>query len=289
MIRSTNTAHAVASAEDRPLVAKYERLRSALREYLRDGLLIAFSGGVDSAFLVWVAEQERLGGGGSLLALTTSSDSLATAEREDAEKFISEYNIPHVWSESREFDDAAYLVNDLSRCYQCKTELFRICGEVAAERGLKRIAYGYNASDIGDTRPGHRAALENGIVSPLADAGLIKADIRELMRANGLDLADKPASPCLSSRIVTGVAITSEKVGAVDRLETLLRERGLSVFRVRMHEVNGARFARLEVAPEEIEKAFALREEFTAAARDLGFRWATLDLEGYKTGGGNAA
>ena len=285
----TSGASATQTTEPAQSVSiKYGNLRTALRQYLRDGLLIAFSGGVDSAFLVWAAEQESLNGGGRLVALTTSSDSLATAEREDAEKFIRTYNIPHIWSESREFDDEAYLANDLSRCYQCKTELFRICGEVAGERGLKTIAYGFNASDVGDTRPGHRAAVENGIVSPLADSELTKTDIRELMRANGLDLADKPASPCLSSRIVTGVSITSEKVRAVDRLETMLREHGLSVFRVRVHEVNGARFARLEVAPDEMERAFALRHEFSAAARDLGFRWVTLDLEGYKTGGGNA-
>jgi uncharacterized protein len=288
MTRGITATPAFAKTDAADLAAKFDALRLALREYLEDGLLIAFSGGVDSAFLAWTAEQERLTKGGNLLAVTTSSDSLATAEREDAERFISHHDIPHVWRESREFDDAAYLANDPSRCYQCKTELFRICREAATAHELKTIAYGFNASDVGDTRPGHRAAVENGIVSPLADAGLTKDDIRELMRANGLDLADKPASPCLSSRIVTGVAITSEKVRAVDRLETMLRERGLSVFRVRVHEVNGARFARLEVVPGEMEQAFALREEFAAAAKNLGFRWTTLDLEGYKTGGGNA-
>jgi uncharacterized protein len=272
---------------DDGLDAKYEALRIALRKYLGSGLLIAFSGGVDSAFLVWVAEQERLANGGQLLALTTSSDSLATAERADVEKFVTVIGFDHVWSESREFERDEYLKNDASRCYHCKTELFRICGDVAAERGLKTIAYGYNASDIGDTRPGHRAAIENGITAPLANAGLTKDDIRALMRVNSLDLADKPASPCLSSRIVTGVEITSEKLRAVDKLETLLRERGLSEFRVRVHEMNGARFARLEAAPKEMEQAFALREAFTAAAKELGFRWATLDLDGYKSGGGN--
>lgn len=266
---------------------RFERLRSALRGYLHDGLLIAFSGGVDSAFLVWAAESERQDASGRLLALTTSSDSLASAEREDVEKFVRTHHIPHVWYESGEFDDQAYLANDLSRCYHCKTELFRICGKVAREHGLTNVAYGYNASDIGDVRPGHRAAIENDVISPLADAGLTKDDIRQLMRINGLGLAEKPASPCLSSRIVTGVAITSEKVRAIDQLEKLLRQRGLSVFRVRVHEVNGAKFARLEVAPEEMELAFALREEFTTAARQLGFRWVTLDLDGYKSGGGN--
>ncbi|HEY2847694.1 MAG TPA: ATP-dependent sacrificial sulfur transferase LarE [Pyrinomonadaceae bacterium] len=271
------------------LIAKHDALRLSLRRYLRDGLLIAFSGGVDSAFLVWAAEQERLTNGGRLLALTTSSDSLATAERDDAQKFVADIGFDHLWSESQEFEKDEYLKNDASRCYHCKTELFRICGEVAAERSLKSIAYGFNASDIGDTRPGHRAAMENGAVAPLADAGLTKDDIRASMRMNGLDLADKPASPCLSSRIVTGVAITAEKLHAVDQLETLLRERGLKVFRVRVHEMNGARFARLEVANDEMDLAFSLRDEFAAVAKKLGFRWATLDLDGYKSGGGNVA
>jgi len=270
------------------LQTRFDELRRLLRESLREGLLIAFSGGVDSAFLVWAAEQERVKNGGRLLALTTSSASLSTAERADVEKFVTQFGFEHIWSGSRELDHADYLKNDASRCYHCKSELFRICKEVAAERGLKNIAYGYNASDVGDTRPGHRAAIENGILSPLADAGLAKDDIRELMRLNGIELADKPASPCLSSRLVTGVAITSEKLRAVDELEAALRENGLRVFRVRVHEANGSRIARLEVAPDEMERAFALRDEFSAAARRLGFRWATLDLEGYKTGGGNA-
>jgi uncharacterized protein len=222
------------------------------------------------------------------LALTTSSASLSTAERADVERLVREVGFDHRWVESREFDDDAYLKNDSSRCYHCKSELFRICGEVAAERGLRTIAYGYNASDVGDTRPGHRAAIENGIVSPLADAVLTKNDIRQLMRLNGIDLADKPASPCLSSRVVTGVVITTEKLRAVDQLESLLRQNGLSVFRVRVHETNGSQSARLEVAPEEMERAFALRDEFSRSAKKLGFRWVTLDLEGYKTGGGNA-
>jgi uncharacterized protein len=283
---TTNAAIERVLAED-GLEAKYDKLRQQLRSLLQSGLLIAFSGGVDSAFLVWAAEQERAISGGTSLALTSSSASLATTERNDVEKFINQFAFDHLWVDSRELDSPHYLRNDASRCYHCKSELFRICGEVAGERGLKHIAYGYNASDIGDTRPGHRAAVENGIASPLADAGLTKDDIRQLMRMNGLDLAEKPASPCLSSRLVTGVVITSEKLQAVDALESILRDGGLRIFRVRMHETNGARFVRLEVAPEEMEHAFALRHELTAAAKKLGFRWVTLDLDGYQMGGGN--
>lgn len=283
---TTNAAIERVLAKD-SLASKYEGLRGQLRGYLKGGLLVAFSGGVDSAFLVWAAEQERRKAGGRLLALTTSSASLASAERADVESFVQQFRLDHCWVNSRELESAAYLVNDNSRCYHCKSELFRICGEVAAERGLEHIAYGYNASDIGDTRPGHRAAIENGIASPLADAGITKEDIRQLMRTNGLELADKPASPCLSSRLVTGVAITSEKLRAVDELESILRDRGLHIFRVRVHEMNGSRFVRLEVAPEEMDRTFTLRNEVTSAAKKLGFRWVTLDLEGYRTGGGN--
>jgi uncharacterized protein len=284
---TTNAAIERVLADD-TLAAKCDRLRGRLRDYLRGGMLIAFSGGVDSAFLVWVANQERNESGGTLLALTTSSASLASAERQDVEKFVQQFGFDHIWSDSHELESPDYLRNDASRCYHCKSELFRICGEVASERGLKHIAYGYNASDVGDTRPGHQAAIENGILSPLADAGLSKDDIRQLMRMNGLELADKPASPCLSSRLVTGVAITSERLQAVDELESILRDGGLRVFRVRLHESSGARFVRLEVAPDEMEHAFTLRAELTVAAKSRGFRWVTLDLEGYKTGGGNA-
>jgi len=284
---TTNAAIERVLAND-GLSSKYEKLRAQLRGYLEGGLLIAFSGGVDSAFLVWAAEQERLDTGGQLLAVTTSSASLASAERADVEKFVQQFGFGHIWINSRELESSDYLVNDASRCYHCKSELFRICGEVAGERELKHIAYGYNASDVGDIRPGHLAAIENGVVSPLADAGISKDDIRQLMRTNGLELADKPASPCLSSRIATGVAITSEKLRAVDELESMLRDRGLRVFRVRVHEMNGSRFARLEVSPQEMELAFALRNELTIAAKKLGFRWVTLDLDGYKSGGGNA-
>src|SRR6478672_10272132 len=156
---TTNAAIERVIAGDSP-ASKYERLRVQLRGYLDGGLLIAFSGGVDSAFLVWSAEQERLQAGGRLLSLTTSSASLASAERADVEKFVQEFGFDHVWVNSRELASSAYLINDDSRCYHCKSELFRICGEVAGKRGLKHIAYGYNASDVGDTRPGHRAAIE---------------------------------------------------------------------------------------------------------------------------------
>lgn len=271
-----------------PLGHKLDVLNTALRGYLRDGLLIAFSGGVDSALLLWAAEKERRRSGGRLRAMTTTSASFSAAERADVESFLAMCGVDHIWRESQELLDPAYLANDRSRCFHCKTELFRICHEIAGANGLGVIAYGYNASDRGDFRPGHQAAIENGIVSPLADAELSKTDIREIMRREGFELADKPASPCLSSRLMTGVPITTEKLREVEELEKLLREEGLHVFRVRVHESNGNKLLRLEVDRSEMELAFALHDRFAAAARERGFRWVTLDLEGYKTGGANA-
>ncbi len=268
---------------------KFEALCSDLRLRLEAGLIVALSGGVDSAFLTWAAEQVRVAHGGRLLALTTSSDSLSSAERKDVEKFVAETGVEHVWVDSREFDDPDYLKNDVSRCYRCKTELFRICREAAEGRGIGYIAYGFNASDRGDVRPGHTAAIENGIISPLADAELTKDEIRDLMRQHGLDLADKPASPCLSSRIVTGVSITPAKLQSVDRLEDYIRGLGFKVFRVRVHETGGRQLARIETAVDEIELAFQMRDEIAQEAKRLGFRWCTIDLDGYKTGGGNTA
>lgn len=269
--------------------AKFANLSEMLREKLADGLLIAFSGGVDSAFLLWAAERQRKISGGRLLAMTTNSASFSSAEAEDVRSFIRLHDIPHAWHESRELDDPRYTANDRSRCYYCKSELFRICREEAQSRDLAHIAYGYNASDTGDDRPGHRSAIENEILSPLADAQLTKADIRSLMRKHGLEMADKPASPCLSSRLVTGVFITPRKLQDVEQIEAKLREGGLRVFRVRVHESAGTKLLRLEVAPDEIPRAFELREMFCAAAKELGYRWATLDLAGYAMGGGSVS
>ena len=266
---------------------KFLALREILRPKLTDGLIIAFSGGVDSAFLTWAAEQERRESGGELLALTTLSESFSQAERQDAERFIGEHGVKHVWHESKELLNPAYAINDSNRCFHCKTELFNICHEVASERGFKWIAYGYNASDRGDIRPGHKAAVENAILSPLAEAELTKDDIRLLMRQNGLEMADKPASPCLSSRLMTGVFITPRKLKDVEDFESILREGGLRVFRVRLHEEGETRFLRLEVALGEMNLAMQLREKLVTEATSRGYKWVVLDLAGYRTGGGN--
>jgi uncharacterized protein len=267
------------------VASKYAELRAILRSALEGGLLVAFSGGVDSAFLLWAAEWERRDAGGRLVALTTESASLARAEREDAAGFAGSLGVEHRWAASGELGNPAYVRNDATRCFHCKTELFRICRDVSAELSLAHVAYGYNASDRGDIRPGHRAALDSGVLSPLDEAGLTKDDIRSLMRAFGLALADKPSSPCLSSRLMQGVPVTPEKLGDVEALEDVLRRGGLSVFRVRLHEEGPRRLLRVEVAEGEMDAALGLRRKLVDSARARGCHWVTLDLAGYRTGG----
>jgi uncharacterized protein len=270
------------------LDAKYRALRDALRTRLPGGLIVAYSGGVDSAFLLWAAEQERRETGGRLLAVTAVSASLAQVERDDAARFATDLGVEHRWEETAELSNPDYTRNDLSRCYHCKTELFRLSHSLAAQLGYGAIAYGYNASDRGDFRPGHRAAKENDIIAPLDEANLSKDDIRALMRAAGLPLSDKPASPCLSSRLMTGVEVTPQKLRDVEDLEAILRRAGLQIFRVRLHEVPGARWLRIEAAADELARVLEVRDELQRAARERGYAWVTLDLAGYRTGGGTA-
>lgn len=268
------------------LMKKCDALKNSLGKYTADGLVVAFSGGVDSGFLVWAAEEARREYGGILVALTTDSESMPNHDKDDVIRFINRVGVRHLWKESSEVDNADYLKNDSLRCYHCKTELFRIAKQVAAENGCKRIAYGFSASDRSDIRQGHRAAIENDILYPLAEYDFTKPEIRELMRMNGFGLYDKPSSPCLSSRIMRGVQITKQQLRSIDALEDLLREGGMKVFRLRVHEVNDKHFLRLETAPEEMLLALELKDRLTAGAKELGYTWVTLDLEGYRTGGG---
>ena len=265
---------------------KLQRLVDDLGRLLEDGLIVAFSGGVDSAFLLWAAERARREKGGELVALTTESASLPAADRTDALEFVRGLGTEHLLRASDELRDEAYTRNDDDRCYHCKAGLFRIAESIAGERGLRWIAYGYSASDIGDVRPGHRAALEHGVRAPLADAGLTKDEIRALMRRHDLRLSEKPASPCLSSRIMTGLEITPERLDDVEALEAILHTGGIRVCRVRICREEASGFLRVEVAPEEMSRLLELRDELLREARKRGYRWVTLDLEGYRMGGG---
>jgi uncharacterized protein len=264
-------------------------LRRELAGLVEDGVLVAFSGGTDSAFLLWVASELQARKGGRVVALTTVSASTPAWDREDAERFTRGLGVEHLWVESEEMDLPAYTRNDRNRCYHCKTELFRIATEVADRQGLRWLLYGYNASDHGDDRPGHRAAQEGGVLSPLSDAGLGKGDIRLLMADAGLPLAEKAASPCLSSRVMTGMEITTERLRDIADLEDILRAAGVRVFRVRVcSDGTDGLFLRVEVDPEEMGQVLTCREQLQALGLARGYRWVTLDLGGYRTGGGTA-
>jgi pyridinium-3,5-biscarboxylic acid mononucleotide sulfurtransferase len=283
-------AAAAAHVEDGPggLHGKLARLRCDLRRLLSEGLIIAFSGGVDSAFLAWVAEHERRAAGGRLLALTARSESLARRERSDVDDFVRVLGVNHVWQDSREMDDPQYVRNDPLRCYHCKKELFRLTAEQLRREGYAHVAYGYNASDGADIRPGHRAARENAVVSPLADAGLSKEEIRALMRELGVPMAEKPAGPCLSSRLMTGVAVTAGKLRDVEEMEELLGSAGVRVARVRLHEESGRRYLRIEVPAAEMASVAAIAAQLSGEGRKRGYERVLLDLAGYRMGGGNA-
>ncbi len=277
----------VLTTDDRPDEGhgNLEDLLAALAGYGKEGLVVAFSGGVDSAFLLWAA-REAVHGDGRLVALTTVSASMPAADLGDAQRYARALGVEHVCMESDELASADYARNDRERCYHCKADLFRLAGELARTREMRWIAYGYTASDHHDVRPGHRAALESGVAAPLSDHGFDKTRIRVFMRELGFDLADKPASPCLSSRIMTGIEIDEKRLRDVAAMESILRRGGVQVCRARICEGGGAHFFRIEVDPDEMDKVLRCRAELEREGSARGYLWVTLDLSGYRTGGG---
>ena len=256
---------------------KEERLFAVLRPLER--VIVAFSGGTDSAYLAWAAHQVL---GRNALAITADSASLPESHKRDAEAFTARFGIAHEFIETREFDNPDYLRNDPNRCFHCKDELFTRLEELGRERGWRHIVYGVNVDDLGDYRPGQNAARNHQVAAPLADAGLTKAEIRELSRQAGLPTWDRPASACLSSRIPYGTPVTIENVKTVEAGEEQIKVLGFRQFRVRFH----GEVVRIEIAKEELEKAMTLEtaRKFTEIFKALGFRYVTLDLEGYRQG-----
>ena len=259
---------------------KAERLRQVLAGRAR--LVVAYSGGVDSAFLAWMAHQVL---GNQMLAVIADSASLARTHLEDALGFAHEHGIPVEVVETQELENPAYIRNDAMRCFHCKDELFTVLERYREIRAFNDVAYGVNADDAGDFRPGQQAARKHHVLAPLLEAGLTKAEIRELARQADLRVWDKPASACLSSRMEYGRPVTPEALSVIERGEDALRAMGFRQFRVRHH----GEIVRIEIAREELSRALTAEMacEFTAVFKGLGFKFVTLDLEGFRSGSMN--
>lgn len=264
------------------LESKQERLFGGLRSL--ESVIVAYSGGADSAYLAWAAHRIL---GSRSIAITADSASFPESHKKAAEEFAHDCGFRHEYVATQEFENPDYVQNGPDRCFHCKDELFTVLDRVAHERGIAHVIYGVNADDLGDYRPGQKAAASHQVKAPLVDAELTKAEIRELSRRAGLATWDRPASACLSSRIPYGTPVTIENVKTVERGEEEIRALGFRQFRVRFH----GELVRIEIAPDELARALdpAMARQFTAIFKPLGFHYVTLDLEGYRQGSLNAA
>jgi uncharacterized protein len=261
-------------------VQKEQNLRRLMREMRT--VLVAYSGGVDSAYLALIATQEL---GENAVCVTGISPSVSQIQRQEAKRIAEDFNFNFHTIETDELENPAYQANPTNRCFHCKTELYGKLSALAKEKKIEYVLDGTNTDDLGDYRPGKIAAMEKGVRSSLIEVGLSKNEIRQLSKIQNLSTWDKPASPCLSSRIAYGVPVTIERLSKVERGEEILRGFGFREFRVRVHD----EIVRLEIAPAEMEHALSLRmtEKLAEKFRKLGFKYVTLDLHGYRSGAMN--
>ena len=272
----------VATLDPVVLREKEQKLFAILRGLGK--VIVAYSGGTDSAYLGWAAAQTL---GDNALAVTADSASVPESHKRDAEEFARRFGLRHEYVTSYEFDNPLYSANNPDRCFHCKDELFQRLENVGRERGIPHIVYGVNVDDLGDYRPGQNAAANRDVKAPLVEAGLRKAEIRELSRLAGLPTWDRPAAACLASRVPYGTPVTVETVKTVERGEEAVKALGFRQFRVRFH----GDLVRLEIAPDEMLKALTVEmaRQFTSIFKDLGFHYVTLDLQGYRQGAMNEA
>ena len=268
---------AVAPELDAKEVALFEVLRNLRR------VIVAYSGGTDSAYLAWAANRTL---GDAAIAITADSASIPESHKRDAEAFAREAGFKHEYITTDEFNNPDYVKNDKDRCFHCKDELFTQLESYASAHGYEYIIYGVNKDDLGDYRPGQRAAKLHLVAAPLVEAGLTKAEIRQLSRRAGLSVWDRPAAACLSSRVPYGTPVTRETVKTIEEGEEQMKALGFRQFRVRFH----GDVVRIEIAREELPRALSIGyfDEFARIFKPLGFHYVTLDVEGYRQGSLNA-